>query len=128
MRRLRCVCCALMRDVALYVTSACHAQDKNQISRLDGVVFPERLTWLDLVSFCCCLQFFCDVWMRCVRQLRCVCCAMMRDVALYVTSACHAQKRNNISRLDGVVFPARLFSLVLVSFCDCWHLFRGVWM
>ncbi len=41
---------------------------------------------------------------------------MMRDVASYVTSACHAQSGNPISSLDGVVFPAGLTLLVLVSF------------
>ena len=39
------------RVAALYLTSACHAQDGNQISRLDGVVFPAGLTFLFLVSF-----------------------------------------------------------------------------
>ncbi len=50
-------------DVALYLTSACHAQSYNQISSLDGVVFPAGLPWLDVVSFCFCLHFFRDVSM-----------------------------------------------------------------
>ena len=41
----------MTRVAALYLTSACHAQGSNQISRLDGVVFPAGLTMLWLVSF-----------------------------------------------------------------------------
>jgi len=52
----------------------------------------------------------------------------MRVAALYLTSACHAQQRNQISRLDGVVFPAGLTELRVVSVCFCRHLFRGVRM
>jgi hypothetical protein len=48
----------------------------------------------------------------------------VRVAALYLTPACHAQNDNNISRLDGVVFPAGLKELDLVSFCFCGHLFH----
>ncbi len=47
---LRCVCCAMTRVAALYLTFACHAQGGNQISSLDGVIFPAGLTTLRLVS------------------------------------------------------------------------------
>ena len=129
MRRLRCVCCAMTRVAALYLTSACHAQGSNQISRFDGVVFPAGLTKLHLVSIWLLQAFvlrFEDV--MCAAVAVCVCCAITRVAALYLTSACHAQHGNKISSLDGVVFPAGLTTLWLVSFCDCRHLFRGVWM
>ena len=35
----------------LHPTSACHAQDNNRITSLDGAVFPAGLTKLSLVSF-----------------------------------------------------------------------------
>jgi hypothetical protein len=48
---------------------------------------------------------------RAVWMLRdCSCC----DVAS-LTSACHAQGGNEITSLDGVVFPAGLMELYLVS-------------
>jgi hypothetical protein len=37
---------------------------------------------------------------------------------LHLTSACHAQQYNTITSLDGVVFPAGLTELWLVSFHD----------
>jgi hypothetical protein len=37
---------------------------------------------------------------------------------LHLTSTCHAQDNNNITSLDGAVFPARLTKLWLVSFHD----------
>ena len=37
---------------------------------------------------------------------------------LYLTSACHAQRGNDITSLDGAVFPAGLTTLHLVSFHD----------
>jgi hypothetical protein len=48
---------------------------------------------------------------RAVWMLRdCSCC----DVAS-LTSACHVQNRNEVTSLDGAVFPARLTELYLVS-------------
>ena len=35
----------------LHLTFACHAQQSNQITSLDGAVFPAGLTELNLVSF-----------------------------------------------------------------------------
>ena len=35
----------------LHLTFACHAQGENQITSLDGAVFPAGLTKLGLVSF-----------------------------------------------------------------------------
>ncbi len=128
MRRLRCVCFAIGCVAALYLTSACHAQSGNKISSLDGVVFPAGLTMLHLVSICYCRHLFCDMWMCCVRRLRCVCFAILRVAALYLTSACHAQNNIKMSSLVGVVFPAGLTELSLVSFCFCRLLFRGAWM
>jgi hypothetical protein len=43
-------------------------------------------------------------------------------------SSAPVQDKNQISRLDGVVFPAGLTELYLMSFCYCRRLFRGVWM
>ena len=54
--------------------------------------------------------------------------AMAHVAAFYLTYACHAQRLNRISGLNGVVFPAGLKELDLVSFCYCKHLFRGVRM
>ncbi len=81
MRRLRCVCCAMTRVAALYLTSACHAQDKNQISRLDGVIFPSELTMLELVGFFAawCVDVKCEavaVWILCDNA----CCIVVSDV------------------------------------------------
>ena len=56
----------------------------------------------------------------------CVCCAMTRVAALYLTSACHAQNGNQISSLDVVVFPSGLRTLQLVSFWYCRRLFGGL--
>ena len=56
----------------LHLTFACHAQIKNQITSLDGAVFPAGLTVLGLVSFHYCRLWFFGV---CVRG---ACCA---DVA-----------------------------------------------
>ena len=42
---------------------------------------------------------------------------------LHLTFACHAQQGNKITSLDGVVFPAGLTELVLVSFHHCRHFF-----
>ncbi len=129
MKRLRCVCCAMTRVAALYLTSACHAQGGNQISSLDGVVFPAGLTWLYLVSSLvlhAILLWF--VYIMCDAVAVCICCAMTRVAALYLKFACHAQDKNQISRLDGVVFPAGLTQLRLVSFWYCRRLFDCVWM
>ncbi len=35
----------------LHLTSACHAQNGNHITSLDGAVFPAGLTTLSVVSF-----------------------------------------------------------------------------
>ena len=53
----------------------------------------------------------------------CVRCAMTRVAALHLTSACHAQGNNKIRSLDGVVFPAGLKILDLVSCGCCRYLF-----
>ena len=49
----------------LHLTFACHAQADNQITSLDGVVFPAGLTKLALVSFhdgrLCFVVCVCDV-------------------------------------------------------------------
>ena len=59
-----------------------------------------------------CVDAMCEA--RAVWMLRdCSCC----DV-VYLTSSCHAQQRNTITSLDGVVFPAGLTELGLVSFHD----------
>ena len=47
----------------LHLTFACYAQDLNQISSLDGAVFPAGLTTLWLVSFHPCLLLFFGVCM-----------------------------------------------------------------
>ncbi len=57
--------------VLLNLTFACHAQGNNQITSLDGVVFPAGLTKLVLVSFHHCIHFF----VVCVRDVRGACCA-----------------------------------------------------
>ncbi len=88
MRRLRCVCCAMTRVAALFLTSACHAQYSNQISSLDGVVFPAGLTELDLVSICL-LQAFVSwcVDVMCQAVVVCMvfdyeCCGVVSDVCM----------------------------------------------
>ena len=48
---MRCGCCAIALVATLHLTSACHVQDRNKITSLDGVVFPAGLTTLYLVSF-----------------------------------------------------------------------------
>ncbi len=58
----------------LHLTFACHAQLWNQITSLDGAVFPAGLTLLDLVSFHHCRHWF----IVCVCDVRGACCA---DVA-----------------------------------------------
>jgi hypothetical protein len=87
-RRLRCVCCAMTRVAALYLTSACHAQQNNQISRLDGVVFPAGLTYLELVSFLVlqafvwwCVDVMCEVV---AVHMLCddACCGVVCDVCM----------------------------------------------
>ena len=59
----------------LHLTFACHAQIKNQITSLDGAVFPSGLTELFLVSF-----YHRRLWyfVVCVCYVRGACCA---DVA-----------------------------------------------
>ncbi len=56
--------------------------------------------------------------MRCARRVRFGCCAIALVAMLHLTAACHAQSGNNITSLDGVVFPAGLTMLWLVSFDD----------
>ncbi len=58
----------------LHLTFACHAQGNNQITSLDGAVFPAGLTELDLVSF----HHFRHCFIVCVCGVRGACCA---DVA-----------------------------------------------
>jgi hypothetical protein len=41
----------VLRVAPLHLTSACHVQENNQITSLDGAVFPAGLTWIRLVSF-----------------------------------------------------------------------------
>ena len=102
--------------LAFYMTYACPAQIRNQITSLDGAVFPSGLTKLWLVSFMIadfvqwCLCAMCDA--RAAWILRdCPCCD-----AAYLTSACHSQCGNQITSLDGAVFPTGLTELALVSF------------
>jgi hypothetical protein len=65
------------------------------------------MTIADFVLWC--VYVMCEA--RAVWMLRdCSCC----DVAS-LTSACHAQGGNHITSLDGVVFPAGLAVLSLVS-------------
>jgi len=45
------VACTLWTFVPLHLISAFDMQDNNKITSLKGVVFPARLTKLDLVSF-----------------------------------------------------------------------------
>ena len=53
----------------LHLTCACHAQGWNQISSLDGAVFPAGLTRLWLVSF----QVFIQCLLVCVCDVRGAC-------------------------------------------------------
>ncbi len=46
-----CECCVIDLVATLHLTFACHAQQGNKITSLDGVVFPAGLTKLWLVSF-----------------------------------------------------------------------------
>jgi len=59
----------------LHLTFAYYAQTRNQITSLDGAVFPSGLTVLDLVRF-----HHCRLWyfVVCVCDVRGACCA---DVA-----------------------------------------------
>jgi hypothetical protein len=59
----------------LHLTFACHGQYNNQITSLDGVVFPAGLTELSLVSFHNCRHCF----MLCVRDVRGTCVRMLLD-------------------------------------------------
>ncbi len=58
----------------LHLTFACHAQQSNQITSLDGAVFPAGLTYLSLVSFHHCRLWYFVVYdvyeARTVRLLR----------------------------------------------------------
>ena len=47
---------------------------------------------------------------------------------LHLTFACYAQSGNQITSLDGAVFPAGLTTLWLVSFHHCLLRFFGVCM
>ncbi len=42
---------------------------------------------------------------------------------LHLTFACHSQGLNRITSLNGVLFPAGLAKLELVSFHNCRHCF-----
>jgi hypothetical protein len=83
-----------MRVALLYLTSVWHSQKYNQISSLEGVVFPAGLTALDLVSICLC--FFCgceDVMCEAVAvSMVCdyVCCGVVSDVCM----PCAVEQRN----------------------------------
>ncbi len=67
---MRCGCCAIALVATLHLTSACFVQLRNEITSLDGVVFPAGLTTLDLVSFhdgrLCFVVCVCDVRGACV--------------------------------------------------------------
>ena len=78
----------IVRDAALYLTSACHAQWSNQISSLDGVVFPAGLTTLHLVSILSLYAFvlrYVDVMCEAVAVCMLCddsCCGVVSDVCM----------------------------------------------
>jgi hypothetical protein len=45
----------VLRVAPLHLTSACHVQENNLITSLDGAVFPAGLTSLNLVGFDDCM-------------------------------------------------------------------------
>ena len=88
-------------------------QEYNQISSLDGAIFPAGLTWLKLVSLqwriLQKLAFF-----RMINRLHTL------TLVPHVTRARDVQSGNRISSLDGAVFPAGLPWLMLVyAVLDC---------
>ena len=81
----------------------------NQISGLQGIVFPAGLSRLDLVSF---HDSACYV----VGFRRYVACILWMFVQLHLISALDMQDSNRIASLKGVVFPAGLTKLDFVRF------------
>ena len=67
-------CCVIDLGATLHLKCAFHAQHHNEITSLDGVVFPAGLTTLHLASFHYCILCFAV----CIRDVRGACCA---DVA-----------------------------------------------
>jgi hypothetical protein len=64
--------------------------------------------------------------MWCARRVLCGCCVIDLVATLHLTFVCHSQYGNQITSLDGAVFPAGLTKLHLVSFHNCLLLFFGV--